>query len=187
MDRGRLVQSINIADVEVPIDADFRNIIDIFEIFNDPNLLDYEKSYLALSYFYLNDDYLKDPEQAGKELVSFINMGSDENSTTNNTNQKPLYDWDQDFDIICSAVNRVLGYDCRGKKFLHWWTFLAAFMEIGDCTFSTYVSIRNKKNKGKKLEKWEQKIYNENKDKILLKKRVDDTTQQLMNEIMGKG
>ena len=56
-------------------------------------------------------------------------------------------------------------------------------MEIGECTFSTYVAIRDKKNKGKKLDKWEQQIYKDNRDRIVLKKKVDKTTQAIMDEL----
>lgn len=46
---------------------------------------------------------------------------------------------------------------------MHWWTFFGLYMEIGESTFSTVVSIRDKKRKGKKLEKWEQEYYKNNK------------------------
>lgn len=181
MDKRHLPYTINIGGVDVPIDADFRNVIDIFSIFNSPDLLDTEKAYLSLEYLYNTDDYLLDVEQATTEMLLFLNGGVKEPDTPKK--EKPVYDWDQDFDLIVSAVNRVLGYDCREKEFLHWWTFLSAFMEIGECTFSTYVAIRDKKNKGKKLEKWEQQIYNENKDRIVLHKKVDKTTQSIMDEL----
>ena len=58
-------------------------------------------------------------------------------------------------------------------------------MEIGECTFSTYVGIRDKLNKGKKLEKYEEQILRDNRDKIILKKKYDATTQELMDEVMG--
>jgi hypothetical protein len=58
-------------------------------------------------------------------------------------------------------------------------------MEIGECIYTTFVNIRKKRNKGKKLEKYEQEIYRENKDLIDLKNKVDDTTQSIMDEIMG--
>lgn len=181
MDKRHLPYSINISGVDVPIDADYRNVLDIFSIFNSPDLLDEEKMYLVLEYLYDTDDYLRDPAEALRELEVFINGGVVD--TSPKTQEKPLYDWDQDFDIIVSAVNHVLGYDCREKKFLHWWTFLSAFMEIGECTFSTYVAIRDKKNKGKKLDKWEQQIYKDNRDRIVLKKKIDKTTQAIMDEL----
>ena len=58
-------------------------------------------------------------------------------------------------------------------------------MEIGDCTLNTFMGIRDKLNKGKKLEKYEERIYKENRDKIILKKKYDKTTQSIIDEIMG--
>ena len=185
MDKHNLPTSINIDGIEYPFDADFRNIIYIFTALNDPDLLEGEKVMVALNLFY--DDWESIPkdklEYATKEMFSFMSMG--EESKPSKKNEKPLYDWDQDFNIIVSPINRIMNTDVRGLEFLHWWTFLSAFYEIGECTFSTYVSIRNKLNKGKKLEKYEQTLYNENKEQIVLKKKYDTVTQDLMNEILG--
>ena len=48
-------------------------------------------------------------------------------------------------------------------QYLHWWTFLGAYMEIGESLFSQILSVRMKKAKGKKLEDWEREFYKENK------------------------
>lgn len=55
--------------------------------------------------------------------------------------------------------------------YIHWWTFLGYFNEIGEGLFSTVINIRQKKNKGKKFEKYEQDFYQNNKDLIDLKKK----------------
>jgi hypothetical protein len=184
MDRFRLPTSIQINDKEITFNADYRNVLYIFRILNDPDLLDHEKIELALENFYDTDGYEEDIEFAANEMMFFLRGGSYDEPT--NVSKKPLYDWDQDFDIIIAPVNRVVGKDVRGVEFLHWWTFLSSFMEIGECTFNTYVGIREKLNKGQKLEKWEERIYREHKDKIRLEKKVDSTTQALMDEIMGR-
>lgn len=184
MNRYKLPTTITIKDKECAIDWDYANILEIFKILNDPDLLDNEKMAIALSYFYEDDSYLADIETAMKEFVSFINMG-DDNIEKVNKDRKPTYNWEQDFNIIVPAVNKVLGYDVREREKVHWWTFLGAFMELGECTFSTFVGIRDKLNKGKKLEKWEERIYNDNRDNIILKKQYDVTTQNMIDEIMG--
>ena len=53
-------------------------------------------------------------------------------------------DWEKDLSLIISPINKIVGHDIRLDSF-HWWTFLSYFMEIGECTFNTYVGIRNKK------------------------------------------
>ena len=184
MNRHRLYKSVEIAGKEVPIDSDFRNIIQIFTIMDDPDLLETERLELSLEYFYDSDDYLADIEEAIKQMMYFITMGDSEESKASGQDTK-LYDWEKDFNIIIAPINKILGYDVREKEYLHWWTFLSAFMEIGECTFNTYVGIRSKLAKGKKLEKYEEKILRENKDRIILKRKHDSTTQALMDEIMG--
>lgn len=183
MNKYFLPKTITIDDKELEINTDFRDILYLFEIFNDPNLVENEKVFLALENFYVTDDYMCNMELAAKEMMNFISLDSEE---TGAIQHKPLYSWEQDFNIIVAPVNKVIGTDIRGLDYLHWWTFISAFMEIGECTFSTFVSIRDKLNKGIKLEKYEQRIYKENRDKITLKSKVDDTTQALFDEILGK-
>jgi hypothetical protein len=185
MDRFRLPTSITIGEKEIPFNADYRNAIYIFKILVDPDLLDFEKIELAMENFYETDDYLTDIEFAAMEMMYFLRGGAEEEHR-HKSDKKPLYDWEKDYDIIVAPINRVMGKDVRGLDFLHWWTFLSAFMEIGECTFNTYVGIRDKLNRGKKLEKWEETIFKEHKEKIKLEKKVDSTTQALMDEIMGR-
>lgn len=184
MDKYKLCTSTIIGDKECKFDADFRNIIHIMNILSEPNLLETERIAVALDLFYNDSSYNVDIEKAIEEMFFFISYGNDY-SKSGNTSNKPLYDWEQDFDLIIAPVNKSLGYDCRGKDFLHWWTFLSAFMEMGECTLNTYMGIRDKLNKGKKLEKYEERIYKDNRDKIILKRKVDETTQSIIDEIMG--
>lgn len=187
MDTHRLPTTIKLGDIEYGFNADFRNILYIFEALNDPDLLNGEKIIASLNIFYDDVDSIPNEykEEATIEMFKFITMGDFNPDEPSKKEEKPLYDWEQDFNIIVAPVNKVLNTDIRGLEFLHWWTFLSAFYEIGECTFSTYVSIRNKLNKNKKLEKYEKTLYNENRDKIVLKKKIDSVTQALMDEIMG--
>ena len=90
--------------------------------------------------------------------------------------------WEQDAGMIVPAVNRVAGCEVRALPYLHWWTFLGYYMEIGDGLFAQVLNIRQKKSKGKKLEKWEKEFYRENKKIIDLKKeakRPEQETEEL--------
>ena len=183
MDKYSLPTSVLIGGKEVKFKSDYRDILYLFEILNDPDLLDEEKVMVCLDNFYETDDYATDIATAINEMYQFIDMCK--NDGGGNKNDKPLFSWEQDFNIIVAPINRTLNCDVRGLEYLHWWTFLSAFMEIGECTFNTYVGIREKLNKGKKLEKWEEKIYKDNFNSIKLKQQVDSTTQSLIDEIMG--
>lgn len=186
MNKYTLPTSVEINGVICEFNSDYRDILHVFEALNDPDLLEQEKMQVALYLFYKDENYKTDLQTAVNEMFAFITANTAETDTPSNSNTKPLYDWEQDFNIIVAPVNKIIGTDVRGLEYLHWWTFLSAFMEIGECTFSTYVSIRDKLNNGKKLEKYEQKLYKEHKNAIVLKKKYDSTTQSLMDEIMGK-
>ena len=54
-------------------------------------------------------------------------------------------------------------------------------MEIGECTFATIVSIRAKKQKGKKLEKWEEEFYRENYDKVNLPQKLTKEEEEFLS------
>ena len=182
MNKYKLPTSVKIDGKECEFNSDYRDIIEIMNILDDPDLLEIERVEIALSYFYKTDDYLIDAQKAVEEMFEFISPDSVNESSES---KKPLYSWEQDFNIIIAPINKTLGYDVRGKDYLHWWTFLSAFMEIGECTFSTYVGIRDKLNRGKKLEKHEERIYRDHKKEIHLRKKVDSTTQAMLDEIMG--
>ena len=42
--------------------------------------------------------------------------------------------------------------------YIHWWTFMGYYMSIGECLYSTILSIRDKILNGKKLEKYEREF-----------------------------
>ena len=86
-------------------------------------------------------------------------------------------DWEQDAPLIVPAVNKVLGGEIRSMPYLHWWTFLGAYMSIGESLFSEVISIRRKKAKGKKLEKHEQEFYRDNKSLVNMKQRYSEEEQ----------
>ena len=94
-----------------------------------------------------------------------------------------LMDWEQDAAIIVPAVNKVAGMDVRSVKYMHWWTFLGFYMEIGECLLATVVSIRDKKRRGKKLEKWEKEFERENKELIQLKVPYSPEKQREIDSI----
>ena len=71
-------------------------------------------------------------------------------------------DWEQDAALIAPAVDKVLGYSCRRCGYLHWWEFLGAFHGVGDGLFAQVVNIRNKRARGRRLEKSEQEFAREN-------------------------
>lgn len=152
---------------KIYIDTGWTNIIDIFSIFDDEELLPVEKAECLLRKFYRNVDDITDFAKAFEDMLLFV-RGNDTGGGSSSTPPVKLVDWKKDLKLIIPPVNKVLGYDVRERPGLHWWTFLGAYKEIGECTFQTYVGIRHKIAHRKKLETYEKEIYAKYKDEIVL-------------------
>lgn len=160
--------------------CDYRVVLDCIAALNDTELDMQYRIECALFIFYEELSGLNDTESAISEMFRIINYGDEEKES--NTNKPQLMDWEKDFKHIAPPVNRVLGYDIRiPDRYTHWWTFLGGYMEIGESTFSTIVSIRNKKAKNKKLEKWEEEFYRDNRKIIDLPLSLTAEEQELLD------
>ena len=160
-----LPKMLTVAGREYPIRADFRVAINILEAFNDPELSDLEKTIVCLECLYetLPDDI----DEAMKKAAWFIDGGEAVSES-----KLRLMDWEQDEKMIIASVNRVAGCEIRAAEFLHWWTFLGYFYEIGEGRFSMIVGLRAKLAKGKQLTKDEREFVRDNQDVVKLKTRL---------------
>lgn len=151
--------------------CDYRLVLDVICALNDNELTDEEKVKCALFIFYEDISAIDDFDTAIKEMFRIINCGEEQEE---NQEQKPsLMDWEHDFSQLAPPISRVLGYDVRTPdRYCHFWTFIGAYMEIGECAWATVVSIRKKKTTGKKLEKWEQEFYRDNKKTVDLPRKL---------------
>lgn len=173
---GALPETLMVGGEEYHIRTDYRNVLQVFEAFQDPELTQEEKwivaIYLLFEGFSCDDDVLEaaqdgfDLGEAMKQISWFISAGQPEKQVL----EQPTYNWTQDEQMIFSAVNKVAGKETRELEYLHWWTFLGYFNEVGEGTFSFIVGIRNKRNNSKKLEKHEQEFYNKNKELVDIEK-----------------
>lgn len=158
----QLPASLNIGGADFAIRTDFRVIMDILMAFNDPELPDYAKQQVMIEILY--EDWKSIPvdcmEETVKKASDFIDCGN----KPGKRKPRKMVDWEQDADLIIPAVNKIAGVgDIRSVPYMHWWTFMGYFMEIGESLFSSVLNIRYKKSRGKKLEKWEQDFYRDNK------------------------
>lgn len=158
--------SIDGKDFQIRNNGDYRMILDVFSVLEDEELDQQERIISALIIFYEDfnelEDVLQDEhlETRVKQMYWFIRGGKDEDES--NTHHQKLIDWNEDSDIIISAINNVAGKEIRVPEYTHWWTFLAYYMAIGESTFATVIGIRNKMMCGKKLEKWEREYREHN-------------------------
>lgn len=167
MNGWSLPQSLPVGGRQIPIRCDYRQILKIFGYLDDPGLPVFMRWRVALRLFYTEQIPAKDRQEAMERLVEFINCGQTEPAG----HYGRLMDWQQDAPLIAAEVNKVAGQEVRALPFLHWWTFMAYFRAIGQGQLATVVAIRNKLQRGKPLEKWEQEFYRENRLAVDLKKR----------------
>ena len=159
--------------------CDYRMVLDVICALNDNKLDDEQKIRTALYVFYEDISECNDIEKAIKEMYKIIAYGEEDDGQSEN---KPkLMDWEHDFNMLVAPINRVLGYEIRSVDYLHWYTFLSGYMEIGECQFNTVVSIRSKRAKGKKLENWEQEFYKENKKMVDLPQNLTEEEQEWLD------
>lgn len=160
--------------------CDYRVILDIISCFNDNELNDDEKAHCALFIFYENFDKIKNPQMALDEMIKIINIG--EKPEPYEKNKPKVMDWEHDFNNIAPPVSRVLGYSVRDEeKYTHWWDFIGAYMEIGDCYFAQITALRNKIHKGKKLDEQDRQFYKEHKKEVDLPMTLSENEQEWLD------
>ena len=159
--------------------CDYRVVLDAISALNDVELSEQEKIQCALYVFYEDVEKITDYEIATKEMMRIINNGEE---SAQEEQQKPkVMDWEHDFKVLVAPMNKVLSCEIRTVEYLHWWTFLAGYMELGECLFSNIVSIRKKKMTGKKLEQWEQEFYRENKKMVDLPQNLTEEEKEWLD------
>ena len=183
---GRLPTSLEISGKEYKIRTDYRDCILILQAFADVELTLEEKAQVLLEVLYLDTPEEANLQEAYDKAVWFLNCGD---KVVSPVKGKPLYDFEQDEQIIFSAVNKVAGKEVRELEYMHFWTFISLFNEIGEGTFSTIVSIRNNRNKGNQLENHEKEFYRNNRELVDLKRKyTGKELEQLnvLNALLGK-
>lgn len=195
---GALPETLMVGEREYPIRSDYRNVLQVFEAFQDPELYPEEKHivsiFLLFEDFTCSDDVEAaveegfDAEEAVRQISWFISAGKPESEKSD----LPNYSWKQDEQMIFAAVNKVAGTETRELPYLHWWTFLGYFNEVGEGTFSFIVGIRNKLNDGKKLEKHEEEFYSKNRKLVKIQpvlteeqQEQEDAYNALLHEVLG--
>ncbi|MBE6943797.1 MAG: hypothetical protein E7453_06000 [Ruminococcaceae bacterium] len=179
-----LPETATIGGTEYELHTDYRDILEIMGYLDDPDTPEYLRWRIAVALFFEGEMPAKDMQESMEYLAAFISCGEKDS--------KPgpkLLDWEQDAKAIIADVNKVAGREIRSLPYLHWWTFLAYFQAIGEGQLSTIVSIRDKLRRGKKLEKWEQDYYRENKSRIDFKKKYsaeDLAEQERLKKLLGE-
>ena len=185
-DMWKLPDSIELGGVQYGIRTDFRAILDILRAMADSELNDYVKIEVLFDIFFLDAEEIPNEylQEAIDKTFAFIDCGI----SGEGKSKARLMDWDKDSPLIASAINKNMGKDIRSVKYMHWWTFMGAYMEISEGLFHEILQIRQKKMNGKKLEKWELEFYRKNKKLIDLQgetKKRSAEEEAALRELFG--
>lgn len=173
-----LPESVTVCGAEYSIRSDFRVVLDIIEMLGDPDLEPEERAFFTLGFFYPDFEKMEPRhyQEAIRKCFWFINGGKDEQPGKKGPR---LMDWEKDFPLIIAPVNRVVGHEIRADEHFHWWSFLSAYMEIGECTFAQIVHIRDQQAKGKALDKFDKDWYRQNRDLVDLKTKTTSAEEEV--------
>lgn len=175
---------LSVGGIEREIYTDFRYILEIVTMYSDPELSDKEKTIAMLEMLYKEDwAEFGDVEEAVAKGIWFLDCGRPRAKETKGEEAPRIMDWEQDFPIIISAINRVAGREVREMEYCHWWTFIGWYNEIGECFFQQVVNIRQKIANGDNLEKWEKKMLRDNRETVLLKDKLTEEQENEINEL----
>ena len=158
--------------------GDYRMVLDVIAALKDDELTSSERLQVALYIFYEEYQKIIDIETAIDRMMWFLNNGETEKD--HDSSEKPIMDWNHDFKLLVAPINKILGVEIRAVPYLHWWTFLSGYMEIGEGTFQTVISIRKKRQKGQKLENWEREFYQKNRSTIDLPSNLTEEEKEFL-------
>lgn len=173
--------------------GDFRMVLDCFSTLSDEEIPQQYRVVDCLKIFYddINSDddvvnvFGKNIETAVKKMYEFFNCNQEEVGIKAD---HKLIDWETDAQIVCAAINNVAQTEIRSEPYLHWFTFMGYYISVGESVLSTVVGIRNKKHKGKKLEKNEKEFVKNNPQYFTIKqsKVEQEEAERLFDSIWNK-
>lgn len=187
---GMLPQTLNINGRAYKIRSDYRDILQIIAAFGDKELSDEEKAYVCLKRLFVAMESIpkSDYQDAYEAAVTFIECHI--------SDRKPspkVVNWEKDEQLIFPAINKVAGMEVRAVPYMHWWTFLGYFQSIDrEDIWGFILTIRQKRAKGKKLEKYEKDFLNANRDICEVEFReekatAEDSLAKMFNELLKNG
>lgn len=172
-------------DYKIRNKCDYRMVLDVINALNDEELEKVYRIQCALQIFYEDLAGLTNYEKAIDEMLKIINNGEENKGSDNSP---ILMDWEYDFKLIAPPISKVLGYSVRDpQKWTHWFDFVGAYMEIDESVWSTVIAIRVKKQKGKKLEKWEEEFCREHPEWVNLPVKFTQEEEEFFSLFEKKG
>ena len=183
LSRWQLPVQLPVGGRQVPIRADYRDVLRVFACLNDEQLPVFARWRKALRLFYVQPVAAHQRQEAMERLKDFVTCYQEA------TPGPKLMDWNHDAQLIAAEINKVAGREVRDGAFVHWWTFLGWFNAISPGPFAQVVAVREKLATGKKLSDQDRRFYRAWRDQIRLPdgSRVQEEKQQLEQLLKGGG
>lgn len=160
-----LPTKININGKIYDINYDYRTALKIMMALEDTQLFNSEKVLIMVNLLYKEKIPEEDLEEACRKACLFIDCGK---SNEEKKETKRIYSFSKDGNYIFTGINSTHQIDITKITNLHWWKFMALFMDMNtECTFNELVYYRKRRNEGK-LTKEEKEEYKKIKDLVEL-------------------
>ncbi len=141
-------EAVEIDGIEYAINHDFRTCLKVILAFEDVELSGYEKRLVLLGNMYpiVPDD----TEKAVEMAVKFLDGGKGNEENSGGGIPERLFSFQKDANFIFSAFKQTHGIDLEKENDLHWWKFIAMFMDLGgDTFFCNLTALRKRIKSGK--------------------------------------
>ncbi len=146
----QLPRAIEISGREYPIRSDFRDCLRIILAFEDNELTVMEKQLVLIDNLYQECPPKDDLRKALELGLRFLDGGGEGKDEGTSEPAMRLYSFRKDGDFIYSAFQQTHGIDLEAIEYLHWWKFLALFLDLGnETTFCSVVGLRKRVKTGK--------------------------------------
>ena len=180
MDILKLPSSLSLQGQEYAINADWRPCVNIMRMFERTDLTDTEKILCMVGILYKEEIPDSLVTEAAEQAVWFLNLGEATDGKKSTLSLGRLFSWEQDLKFIISAVDKSAGFSIRSREFYHFWEFVSAFFETGECVFNTIVHQRKLKKTGKQS-KADKEWWAENRDIAELKVELTSDEQEILD------
>ena len=165
--------SVEVGGVEYPVNVDFRAALRSIMAFEDADLTADEKQIVMLYNLY-GEDVPTDINGAMEQAAWFLNCGDKPQEKDSGPR---LFSFSKDARFIFAAFKQTHGIDLDSAS-LHWWKFLALFMDLGSETAFCQLTALRKRIKSGKATKEEKSAARDMGDLFDLDEAQDMTLEE---------
>ncbi|MBI5954377.1 MAG: hypothetical protein HY865_22195 [Chloroflexi bacterium] len=142
-----LPETVEIGGRVYQLSTDFRPCLKTIIACEDSELTGHEKALVILTNLF--PEIPDNLEAAMEKAQWFLDGGDAQQERTDERQQPRVYSFSKDSSFIFAAFRQTHGIDLQTVQ-MHWWVFIALFMDIGqDTTFSQLTALRKRIKTGK--------------------------------------